>query len=152
LAALVIKLAYRLMRVYWFLVRPITMGTRIFLINDDQVVLVKHSYQDAWFLPGGGIKRNESLEQAIRREAAEECGATIEQMRFLGIYTNFVNYKNDHIALFASDDFTLTEKRDHEIEHVAFFPMNQLPEKISPGSRRKIEAYINERLESTGIW
>jgi 8-oxo-dGTP pyrophosphatase MutT (NUDIX family) len=140
------------MQVYWFLVRPITMGTRILLIKDDHVVLVKHSYQDAWYLPGGGIKRNESLEQAIRREAAEECGATINRIRFLGIYTNFVNYKNDHISLFESDDFTLMEKRDHEIEQVALFPMQQLPQKISPGSRRKIEAYINESLESTGVW
>ena len=149
---MLIKLAYRVMRVYWFLVRPITMGTRILLIKDDHVVLVKHTYQDAWYLPGGGIKRNESLEQAIRREAAEECGATINQIRFLGVYTNFVNYKNDHISLFVSDDFTLKEKRDHEIEQVALFPIQQLPEKLSPGSQRKIEAYINGSLQPTGIW
>ena len=149
---MLIKLAYRVMRVYWFLVRPITMGTRILLIKDDHVVLVKHTYQDAWYLPGGGIKRNESLEQATRREAAEECGATINQIRFLGIYTNFVNYKNDHISLFVSDDFTLKEKRDHEIEQVAIFPIQQLPQKLSPGSQRKIEAYINGSLQPTGIW
>jgi 8-oxo-dGTP pyrophosphatase MutT (NUDIX family) len=149
---MLIKLAYRLMRVYWFLVRPVTMGTRILLIRDGQVVLVKHSYQDAWYLPGGGIKRNESIEQAVRREAAEECGAMINKIRFLGIYTNFVNYKNDHISLFVSDDFSLKEKHDHEIEQVAFFPVGQLPEKTSPGSRRKIEAYIYESLESTGVW
>ena len=74
---MLIKLAYHIMRVYWFLVRPITMGARIILIKDGQIVLVKHSYQNAWYLPGGGIKRNETLEQAIRREAAEECWARI---------------------------------------------------------------------------
>lgn len=149
---MLINLAYRIMRVYWFLVRPITMGARILLIKDDHIVLVKHSYQDAWYLPGGGIKRNESLEQAIRREAAEECGAAINQIRFLGIYTNFVDYKNDHISLFLSDDFTLKDKSDHEIEQVALFPIKQLPEKLSPGNRRKIEAYINESLQPTGMW
>ena len=149
---MLIKLAYRIMRVYWFLVRPITMGARVILIKDDQIVLVKHSYQDAWYLPGGGIKRNETLEQAVRREAAEECGARIKQVRFLGIYTQFVDHKNDHISLFLSDDFTLQEKSDHEIEQIALFPVQQLPDKISPGSRRKIEAFINESLPPTGMW
>jgi len=122
------------------------------LIKGDRVVLVKHSYQDAWYLPGGGVKRGESLEQAIRREATEECGATIQKIRFLGIYTNIAEYKSDHTSLFLGEDFTLEEKDDHEIDQVALFSFQELPENISPGSRRKIEAYISEKLETTGIW
>ena len=37
--------------------------------------------------------------------------------------------------VFESNDFTLEEKRDHEIEQVALFPIRQLPQKISPGSK-----------------
>lgn len=149
---MLIKLAYRLMRVYWFLVHPVTLGARILMIRDNQVVLVKHSYQDEWYLPGGGIKRNETLEQAIRREAAEECGAVLDQIEFLGVYTNFVEYKNDHIILFLSKDFTLMETNDHEIEQVAFFSFHQLPDTLSPGTRGKIEAYIYGNLQPTGMW
>ena len=149
---MLIKLAHRILRVYWFLVRPVTLGVRILLMKDDQVVLVKHSYQDAWFLPGGGVKRGETLKQAIQRESAEECGATFHQVRFIGIYTNFVEYKSDHVTLFLSEDFSIQDKRDHEIEQVADFPLQQLPENTSPGSRRKIAAYVNESLEPTGIW
>lgn len=149
---MLINLVYRILRIYWFLVRPITIGVRILLIKDGSVVLVKHSYQDAWYLPGGGVKRGESLEQAIRREAAEECGATIQKIRFLGIYTNIAEYKSDHTSLFLGENFTLKEKDDHEIDQVALFPFQELPDHISPGSCRKIEAYTNENLETTGLW
>lgn len=149
---MLIKLAYSLMRVYWFLVRPVTLGTRILMIRDGKVLLVKHSYQDEWYLPGGGIKRNETFEQAIHRESAEECGATLNQIQFLGVYSNFIEYKNDHTVLYVSKDFTLKEKNDREIEQVAFFRFNELPNTLSPGTREKIEAYINGNLQPTGMW
>ena len=149
---MLIKLAYRLLRVYWFLFRPITMGVRAILYKDEQFVLVKHTYQDAWYLPGGGVKRGETLEGAIRRESAEECGATLNQIELLGIYSCFNEYKSDHITLFLSTDFILDVKDDQEIEQVSSFTFDQLPENTSPGSRRKIEAFINESLELSGLW
>ena len=149
---MLIKSAHWIRRVYYFIVRPVTLGVRILLIDEGQVILVKHSYQDAWFLPGGGVKRGESLDQAIRRESAEECGATLHEVQFIGTFANFVEYKSDHVSLFLSEDFTLQEKRDHEIEMVSTFPFEQLPANTSPGSRRKIAAYINGSLESTGVW
>lgn len=149
---MLIKLAYRFSQIYWFLARPVTLGTRVMLVKDDKIVLVKHSYQDAWYLPGGGVKRGETLEQSIRREAAEECGASLNQIQFLGIYTNFIEYKSDHIALFLSQDFILSNRHDREIERVATFSLHQLPRKLSPGSRQKIRAFINENLHNTGMW
>jgi hypothetical protein len=41
---------------------------------------------------------------------------------------------------------------DREIEKVAMFSIHQLPDKLSAGSRQKIEAYINENLDKTGMW
>jgi 8-oxo-dGTP pyrophosphatase MutT (NUDIX family) len=149
---LLIKIIYQILKVYWFLVRPVTLGVRILMVKDAQFLLVKHSYQDEWYLPGGGVKRGETLEQAILREAFEECGARINQIQFLGIFSSFVEYKSDHISLFLSEDFTLKEVKDHEIEQLSFFSPEQLPNNLSPGSRRKIEAYINESLETSGEW
>jgi ADP-ribose pyrophosphatase YjhB (NUDIX family) len=149
---MLINLAYRLLRVYWFLFRPVTMGVRAILLNDGQFVLVKHIYQEGWYLLGGGVKRGETLEQAIRREAAEECGAILNQIRLLGIYSSFDEYKSDHTTLFLCEDFTLDTRHDQEIEQVASFSFEQLPENTSPGSRRKIEAFKNENLDPSGMW
>ncbi len=149
---MLIKLAYRLIRVYWFIFRPVTMGVRIILYKDERFVLVKHTYQDAWYLPGGGVKRGETVEEAIRREAAEECGATLYQVLLLGIYSSFNEYKSDHITLFLSTDFSMEVQNDQEIEQVGSFSFEKLPENTSLGSRRKIEAFINENLESSGLW
>ena len=110
---MLIKIAHLFRRAYYFIARPVTLGVRILLIDGDDVVLVKHSYEPGWFLPGGGVKRGETLEQAIRREAAEECGALLNQVQFIGTYHNFVDYKSDHVCLFLSENFSLREKRAH---------------------------------------
>ena len=49
----------------------------IILTPDQRIVLVTSSRGDAWVLPGGGIDRGETLPQAARREAQEECGVEI---------------------------------------------------------------------------
>ena len=149
---MLIKLAYWMRRIYYFIARPVTLGVRILLIDEEQVILVKHSYEQGWFLPGGGLKRGETLEQSICREAAEECGAVLYEVHFIGTFHNFVEYKSDHVNLFLSEDFSLHEKRDHEIEMLSVFPLGQLPDDTTPGSRRKIAAYINGSLESSGVW
>jgi ADP-ribose pyrophosphatase YjhB (NUDIX family) len=147
-----LKGAYQLLRVYWFVVRPVSIGVRLLMVRENQVLLVRHSYQEAWFLPGGGVKRGETLEQAARREAQEECGARINQLELGGAYTHFYEYRNDHVVLFITKEFELSGKMDFEIDQVAFFPLDNLPEDISPGSRRRIKEYAGGELSRSGVW
>ena len=48
------------------------------LINGGRVLLVRHEKdgRSYWLLPGGGVEEGEQLEEAVRREFAEECGLT----------------------------------------------------------------------------
>ena len=72
-------------------------------------------------MPGGGVKRGETLDQAARREAHEETGATLNNLSLVGAYTNFKEWKSDHNILFLSTDFTISGKHDLEIAEIRFF-------------------------------
>jgi 8-oxo-dGTP pyrophosphatase MutT (NUDIX family) len=92
-------------------------------------------------MPGGGVKRGETLEQAIRREAYEEIGAQMGELTLLGAYTHFGEHKSDHNVLFHCTEFTYGGKQDYEIAEVRFFPLDALPDGLLAGHRQRIEEY-----------
>lgn len=53
---LVARLIYRLNRLRWRVCRPVTLGVRVLLVKEGAVVLVKHTYHDHWYLPGGASR------------------------------------------------------------------------------------------------
>src|SRR6195256_2553392 len=58
-------------------------------IEDDKgsVLLVRQvAGQRLWTLPGGKVKRNESLERSLRREVREETGLGIRATDYLQMY------------------------------------------------------------------
>ena len=144
---------YRMYALQWLISRPITLGVRALLIKDGRVVLVKPIYQQGWYLPGGSVKRKETAEQAARREASEEAGANLREMSLWGVYTQFIEHKNDHVMVFFSDEFSLDDRHDYEIERVESFPLDALPDDIQPGSRRRIEEYLQGKTTpQAGYW
>jgi 8-oxo-dGTP pyrophosphatase MutT (NUDIX family) len=125
----------------------------VLLIQDDTILLVKHTYLESWYLPGGGVKKGETLEAALRREVSEELGARLGGLALLGVYSNFYEYKSDHIVVFVCKDFALNGKRDNEIAAWSFFPVGELPLDISPGTRRRIEEYLRgDSSPPVGKW
>jgi len=44
----------------------------------DQFVIVMDPLNGFWFLPEGGVEKNESIEEAAKREALEELGLEIK--------------------------------------------------------------------------
>jgi len=47
----------------------------------DSFAIVMDASNGFWFLPGGGVDQNESMEDAAKREAAEELGLEIKVTR-----------------------------------------------------------------------
>ena len=135
------RLIYLAYRVYCFIFRPKTIGVRVMLIQNGEVLLVRQTYMPGWFMPGGGVKRGETLDEALRREAREEVGAEMGALQLLGIYSNFDKLKSDHNALFLCTDFVLSIRQDREIAEARFFPLDSLPEELIPGHRRRLEEY-----------
>ncbi|MBK8988577.1 MAG: NUDIX domain-containing protein [Chloroflexi bacterium] len=112
------------------------------LIQDDAVLLVWHTYRPGWFFPGGGLKRGESFADAARREAREEVGATLGELRFWGLYTYLSEYKSDHVVMFLCEDFQLNGQTDFEIAACQYFPLTALPPDVSEGMKRHIQEYL----------
>jgi len=102
---------------------------------------------------GGGVKKNETLEQAARREALEEVGAQLGNLTLCGVYSNFSESKSDHIILFVCSDFSVSGKTDSEIAGFRFFDLDKLPEDISPATKRRIQEYLdNDGNPSVALW
>ncbi len=136
-----IRILYFGFRIYTFIFRPVRMGVRVMMIKDGQVLLVRHTYTAGWFMPGGGLKRGETLEQAARREAEEEVGAELKELQLMGAYTGFKDWKTDHNIVFICHEFTLNGKQDSEIAESRFFKLDELPDELWPGHRNRLEEY-----------
>lgn len=147
------RLVYLAYRIYCFIFRPLTLGVRVMMIQNDQVLLVRQTYINGWFMPGGGVKRGETLDQAARREAHEETGATLNNLRLVGAYTNFKEWKSDHNILFLSTDFTISGEHDFEIAEIRFFSLDALPADLLSGHRQRLEQYWDRKpLDPFGEW
>jgi len=143
---------YKIYRLSWKITKPQTIGVRAILTEENKILLVKHTYSNQWFLPGGGLKKGETLEQAITRELDEELGVKLKNLHLFGAYHNFFEGKKDYIIVFKSDDFSLPNKTDSEIETYAFFDVNNLPEKTSVGTRKRISEFIENGSSHHGSW
>lgn len=140
-----LRVADTLRRIVWRLFGPRTIGIRGLVVDEEgRVLLVRHSYgKPTWHLPGGGVKRRESLVQALTRELREEVGVTITgPVRLLGTYSNMSEGKSDHVSVFVVDRWERPDPDgsgdDAEIEAIARFAPDQLPPETSPGTRRRV--------------
>lgn len=147
------KVLYAGARVYWFIFRPFSLGVNIMFVRDRQILLVKHTYRGGWHLPGGGVHRGEGLDVAAHREADEELGATIHDMRLFGTYTHRVDYKNGYIVTMLSEDFAIGQPKDGEIAEFGFFPFDELPPDTTEGVYNRIVEYEGgEKRPFVGKW
>lgn len=148
-----IRLLYLAYKIYCFLLRPVRMGVRALMVQDNKVWLVRHTYLPGWFLPGGGLKRSESLDQAVRREAREEMGAELGEIELIGAFTSYLQWKTDHTILFLCRDFQLTGASDAEIAEIRLFDLTDLPADVHPPHLRLLRDFREGKpLSMFGEW
>ena len=86
--ALYHRLIGKAARLYWRVRKPRTLGVRAVVVDQNgRIALVRHTYADQWYLPGGGVKKGESFEAALLRELREEVALDHGRIeRVLGVY------------------------------------------------------------------
>jgi 8-oxo-dGTP pyrophosphatase MutT (NUDIX family) len=142
-----LRLAFRLMRLWWFLRRPPYDGALVALWHGGRILLIRHSYRDLLGLPGGGIGRREAPEAAARRELLEEVGIELGEGR-LALAAEMTLYwecRYDHVRVFAVElDKAPALALDHrEIVAAAFVaPAEALRLPLSPPARAYLEAVV----------
>lgn len=147
------KVLYLIYKIYCFIFRPIRMGVRVLMLQDNRVWLIRHTYLPGWFMPGGGLKKWETLEEAVRREAREETGAELGEISLVGAFTSFVQWKTDHAVVFLCRDFKFTGKSDGEIAEMRQFALDALPEDTFPSHRRLLGSFRKGEVKPNfGKW
>ena len=135
--------------------RAMTLGVRVF-VRDEQgrILLVRHTYVAGWYLPGGGVERGETIQQAVRKELLEECAIeAIDEPQLFGVYRNPRTSRYDHVALFVCSNWQqLNDKEpDHEIAELGFFDYENLPEGTTIPTRNRL-AELMENQPVSDIW
>lgn len=129
----------------WFRIsRPMTLGVRAAVENrEGHVFMVRHTYIDGWFMPGGGVEHGEPALEALRRELIEEGGIRLTaEPEVFGFYSNHHVFRNDHVLLYrvpwgSWEQVAATSQG--EIAESAWVDPQAPPDTIMSGERRRLE-------------
>src|SRR4051794_1904588 len=66
------RAGYLVLRPWWFVRRPHTLGVKVVVRCGDQVLVVRHTYarRNQWDIPGGFLRPGEDPKRALCRELA----------------------------------------------------------------------------------
>ena len=137
------KVAYALLRLYWLVFRPEVRGVRCLMERDGRVLLIRHTYGDErWQVPGGGARRGETFEEAARREAEEEVGLRLSDLRLFAAYVQTDKGMRDNVRCFHATvaPGSRAEIRSGEVREARWFALESLPHDLSPDARRVLDA------------
>ena len=138
------RLLYPLLRLYWYVVRPVTSGSKVVLIYQSEVLLIKHIIGKAWTFPGGRIEKGELPIETAKREIQEELAITLDKIYSTGSFFTNYQYKQDTVHCFWAE----VENKNFiidpvEITEAKWFPKDQIP-LLGPNAQKMYQAYLNQ--------
>ena len=136
--------------------QPIQMvGAGVFVENErGELLLGLRTDNHCWGTAGGAVELGETVEEGARREMLEETGLVAEELELLGVFsgedTHYTYPNGDEV--YVIDVKFICRKyhgalkpQESEVSELRFFPITELPENISPPSRRPLERWLAER-------
>ena len=124
-------------------------GDGVILINDNnEILLGRRADNGYWAYPAGSMELAESFEECARRETLEETGLLCGKLELLMLRSGkdtYYEYPNQDKVYFAGAVYVCHEfsgemkVQEDEVIEQAFFPMDGLPDNLSPGTIEVID-------------
>src|SRR5258708_3345477 len=141
--------AFMTLRALW---APAALGVAGAVFDQNgQVLLVRHSYNAGWRLPGGGVNRGEPPQQAVLRELAEEVGLAGGTCQFHGLYVRKAGWVTQVVALYRIQGGSVNFRPNLEIREICFADLHAPPPGCTPATRRRLEE-LNSGREPSPYW
>lgn len=131
--------------------RPILMVGATILVLDEQnrLLMMRRSDIGSWGIPGGATEPGEVVENAAKREALEETNLEIGDMLLFGVFSGpefYFKYPNgDEVynvtIVYLARDWQGEVKLNDEHTAWRWFPVNEIPEDLSPPIKPIIEKF-----------
>ena len=132
-------------------------GAGVILVNNrNEILLGKRADNGYWAYPAGSMELGESFEECARRETQEESGLLCGRLELLMLRSGkdtYYEYPNQDKVYFAGAVYICFEYsgemkvQEEEVIEQAFFPLDALPDNLSPGTAEVIERvrdYLSE--------
>lgn len=127
----------------------------VVLNSEGQILLQRHRHwvPEVWGLPGGIIRRKETIEQALAREVREETGLAIDSVELLKMVSGY-KYRMEAYCvahLVETGKAPVMKLQKNEVLEARFYPFNELPANLLPLQRTVIdqaEQYIHPKKKS----
>lgn len=145
---LALRVAHRLRGTMRRLLKPNLSGVSLVAVDGEgRVLLVRHSYDSGgWSLPGGGLKRREDPEAAVRRETREELGCDLwGELRLLPPLRETLSGATHTGYLFVGQLAGRPRPDGREVIDARFFALDALPAPIGRVAMRRIDHYRAHR-------
>ena len=139
--------------------RPLIItGAAVLIFNSKNQLLLHHRQDNQhWGLIGGSMEIGESLAETAKREALEESGLTLEELKWFDLFSGQeLIYKLPHgdvvvnvTAVYTSNKYKGQLKPDDTEGHeLCFFNLDRLPINISPPDKPIIEKLLDRQTIS----
>ena len=126
-------------------IRP-QVGVGVIFVRGDTVFLAKRHGahgEDTWASAGGHLENGETLEECGRREAMEELGVTVEDLRYLCV-SNIIAYDKHYVDIEFLGEIGDQEPRLMEPESFiasGLFSLDDLTEPLFHAMRYALDSY-----------
>lgn len=136
----------------------IIVGASVLIINENNELLLQLRKDNAcWGLIGGSMELGETLEEVAIREMYEESGLIPTDLELLKVFSGqefYYQYPHGDevfnvIAAYECRSFSGELKYDEEeATAIVFFPLDQLPKKMSPPDQQVINDYLLKKISN----